>query len=53
MNPLKIGFYAAVLMSTAGLVVLINNLPTVFDIVTTTAGTIGGVLVGRRSNEWF
>lgn len=53
MNPTRYVFYAAVLMATAFGVMLINNLPTVFDLITVSVGTVGGVAVGRKSNAWF
>ncbi len=53
MNPLKIGFLGAVLFSTAFFVVLISNLPTIFDIITVSVATIGGVFAGRKSTDWF
>lgn len=53
MNPLKVGFFGAVIAATALGIVLINNLPTIFDIVTVSAASVGGVVAGRKSAEWF
>lgn len=50
---MKYPFYFGVVLVVAFGILLINNLPTIFDIVTLGAGTVGGVVTGRKSRDWF
>ena len=53
MNPARLAFYGGIAIALAVAITLVNALPSVFDVLTLTVWTIGGVIVGRRSVDWF
>lgn len=53
MTAMKVAFFGAIAMATALAVVLVNALPSVFDVLTVTLWSFGGVYLGRKSIEWF
>ncbi len=50
---IKIGFFAAVALLISILLVILTNLPTVFDLMAAAAWVVGAVWVGRKSTAWF
>jgi hypothetical protein len=53
-SPIKKGlFYVGLLLVVSLLDILINNLPTMFDIAILTLTALGSVVVGRMSRDWF
>jgi uncharacterized membrane protein len=49
----KVGFYAGLFVATAVVVLLIQSLPTLFDIMIVPAAVVGAALFGRLSPRWF
>ena len=53
MPPAKIAFGAAVVVVVATAIVLINNLPTIADIIVEAGSAALFVVAGRKSCDWF
>lgn len=53
MTVAKIAFVGVIGLATALAIVLVNALPSVFDVLTVTVWSFGGVYLGRMSTAWF
>ncbi|WP_422928612.1 hypothetical protein [Singulisphaera sp. PoT] len=53
MNPAKVAFLVGVALALSLAIVLINALPLIFDVLTVSVWTLGGIVLGRKSTAWF